>query len=106
MEKFNQEFDKATGVVTQHGFEDDKLVIKKAADIRPLVDAATALRNSDEYSREGIKKGFFHVATVDPITQIELLKIGVDLFRASPKEIVAGLRKLGRDSLITTRKQV
>ncbi len=106
MEKINQEFDPLTGVLTRHGFVDDKLVIRKDANLQPHVDYATALRNSDEYSREGIKKGFFHVATIDPISQIELLKIGVDLFRASPKEIVAGLRKLGRDSLITTRKQV
>lgn len=106
MEKFNQEHDAVTGVVTKHGFVDDKLVIRKEADLQPIVDATTQLRNADEYSRQGIKKGFFHVATIDPITQIELRKIGVDLMRCTPKELVAGLKKIGREYLMTTRKQV
>lgn len=106
MEKFSQDLDPFTGVVTQHGFADDKLVIRKDMDLQPLIEQSTAMRNDDDYSKQGIKRGFFHVASVDPITQIDLLKIGVDLFRASPKEILAGLRKLNKDHLITTRKQV
>lgn len=106
MEKFSQEFDPLTGVVTQHGFVDDKLVIRKDVNLQPLIEQATAMRNDDDYSKQGIKRGFFHVASVDPITQVELMKIGVDLYRAKPKEILAGLRKLNKDHLITTRKQV
>jgi hypothetical protein len=106
MEKFSHEIDPLTGVITQTGVVDDKLVIRKDADISPLIEATTALRNSDEYSRDGIKRGFFHVASIDPITQVELLKIGVDVYRSSAKELVAGLRRIHKDYLITTRKQV
>lgn len=104
MEKFAQEFDGT--VLTEQGFVDDKLVITKKADISPNIEYATALRNSDEYQAQGIKRGFFHVATVDPISQVELLNLGIDIYRASPKEIVAGLKRLHKDYLITTRKQV
>ena len=45
-------------------------------------------------------------ASIDPITQVELLKIGVDVYRSSAKELVAGLRRIHKDYLITTRKQV
>ena len=106
MEKFSHEFDPLTGVVTEHGFADDKLVIRKTADLQPLIAQTTAMRNDDDYSRQGIKRGFFHVASIDPITHVDLLKIGIDLYRASPKELLAGLRKLNKDHLITTRKQV
>jgi hypothetical protein len=106
MEKVHQETDAITGVVTHHGFQDDKLVISKRADLTPNLEYATALRNSDEYSSDGIKRGFFHVAHVDEISQVELLKIGVDIFRASPKQIVAGLKRIGRDHFITTRKRI
>ena len=106
MEKFAQEFDPLTGVVTQSGFVEDKLVIRKDANIAPLIETATAMRNDDDYSRQGIKRGFFHVASIDPITHVELMKIGVDLYRDSAKAIVAGLKRLNKDYLITTRKQV
>ena len=104
MEKFTHEFDGQ--VLTEHAFEGDKIVIKKSADLTPNIEFATALRNADEYSAQGIKRGFFHVATVDPISQVELMKIGIDVYRATPKAIVAGLKRLNRDYLITTRKQV
>jgi hypothetical protein len=105
MDKFHQEID-LTGVVTQHGFEDNKIVIRKQADLTPNLEYATALRNSDEYSAQGIKRGFMHVAHVDEISQVELLKIGIDVLRATPRQIVAGLRRLGRDKFITTRKRI
>ena len=106
MEKLDQELDLLTGVNTQTGFDGDKLTIHKRMDLTPLTDVTNAMRNSDDYSREGIKRGFFHVASIDPITQVELLQMGVDIYRSSAKELVAGLRRLNKDQLITTRKQV
>lgn len=85
---------------------DDKLVIHKEADLSALVAHTTALRNDESYSRDGIKKSWFHVASIDETTQIELLKIGCDIFKATPREIVAGLRKIGREYFITTNKRV
>ena len=107
MEKFLHEVDPITGVITQSGFVDDKLVIRKDVDMTPIIETTNAMRNDDDYARQGIKKGFFHVATIDPITQIELMNIGVDVLgRSSAKEIVAGLKRLHKDALLTSRKQV
>ena len=100
------EFDAMTGVTTRTGIVDDKLVITKDADLSANVEYATALRNADQYSSDGINRGFFHVAHIDPITNMELLKIGVDVMTASAKQIVAGLHKLNRERFITTRKRV
>jgi len=106
MDKFNHEVDGVTGMVTEHGFDDGKLVIKKTQDLTENLEYASALRNDDEYSANGIKRGFFHVAHVTETAQIKLLEIGVDIFRATPKQIVAGLKKIGMDHFVTTRKQV
>ena len=105
-ETFSIDYDPLTNIKTTTGVTDDKLVIHHESDISSNIDYATKLRNADQYSSDGIKKGFFHAAHVPQETVIELLGIGVDVFKASAKEIVAGLRKLHKDHLITTRKRV
>ena len=106
MEKIKHEFDPLTGIVTQTGFVDDKLVIRRDADLTPNVEYATALRNDDQYSRDGIKKGFFHAAHIPAVVVVELLHAGCDVYRASAKDIVAGLKRIHKEHLLTTRKRV
>lgn len=106
MEEFSREYDPLTGTITRSGFVDDKLVIRKDADLSGLVAHTNALRNDESYSNDGIKKSWFHVASISEVTQVELLKIGIDIFRATPREIVAGLRKLNKEYFITTTKRV
>lgn len=106
IEKVSTEFDPVTNTWTQTGFQGDKMLIRKTGDISANVEYATALRNSDQYSSDGIKKGFFHAAHIPEVVIVELLQIGVNVYRASAREIVAGLRKLNKDHLITTRKRV
>jgi hypothetical protein len=105
MEKINQEIENGT-LTTRYLDHDNKLVIHKQADIQPNIEYATRLRNEDQYSRDGIKKGFFHAAHIPAVTIAELFGIGVNVYTAKPKEIIAGLRKLNKDYLITTRKRV
>ena len=106
MEKLIPDEVNGAGVVTKTGIVDDKLVIRKLADLEVNHEYANALRNDDDYSRQGIKRGFFHAMHIPEGVQIELLKIGVDIFRAAPKEIAAGLRRIGKEHFITTRKQI
>lgn len=106
MEKFQHEIDPLTGASTTFGFENDKLVIHKRADLTPNLEFADALRNADEYSAQGIKRGFFHAIHVPEQSQIKLMEIGIDVYRATPKQIAAGMRKIGHDRFITTRKQI
>lgn len=107
MEKLNpDELDRLTGVRTQTGVVGDNLVIRTESDVSPNLAYADALRNADQYSSEGIKKGFFHAAHIPVVQVAELLKIGVDVFTAPAKEIIAGLRKINCERFITTRKRV
>jgi hypothetical protein len=106
MEEFEREYDPLTGTITRSGFVDDKMIIRKDADLSALMNHTNALRNDESYSKDGIKKSWFHVASISEVTQIELLKIGVDIYRANAKEIVAGLRKLNMENFITTNKRV
>lgn len=108
MELLNQEYDPLLGVTTQHHvLEDGRVVIKKSADITPHVEYSKLLANADEYTKNGIKAGMWHVGHIDPITIVDLrTKCGIDVYTAGVREIVAGLKKLGRDHLITTRGRI
>ena len=107
MEKLDSWID-GQGVVTETQLDPltNRFVIQKKQDITANIEYATALRNSEEYTRQGIKKGMWHVAHI-PAMEIErLLKIGVNVYTASAKDIVSGLKKIGSDHLITTRGRV
>jgi hypothetical protein len=106
MEKFEHFIDPMTGIITQSGFVDDKLVTHTYSDCEPNLDYATHLRNADQYSSDGIKKGFFHVAHIPAVVVVEMLQNGVDVNQASAKEIVACLKRLNKEHLLTTRKSV
>ncbi len=106
MDKFEHIYDPLTNVITQRGFVDDKMVTRTEADCEANLQYATQLRNSDEYSREGIKKGFFHAAHIPAVVVVELLQNGIDVYRAPAKEIVAGLKRINKEHLLTTRKRV
>jgi hypothetical protein len=85
---------------------DGKMYAHYQQDLEPHVEYATTLRNDDEYTRNGIKKGWLHVCHIPDVAIIELRGIGVDIFRATVKEIVSGLKKLNKEHLLTTRAQV
>lgn len=106
MEKFEHSYDPLTNIITQRGFVDDKMVTRTESDCSLNLEYATTLRNSDEYSREGIKKGFFHAAHIPAVVVVELMQNGIDIYRCSAKEIVAGLKRINKEHLLTTRKQV
>lgn len=96
------------GVLTEvHTSElDGKMYVTHKADIQPHIEYATALRNSDEYTRQGIKRGWMHAAHIDPVTIVELKGIGIDVYTAPAKEIIAGLKRINKDGLLTTRARV
>jgi hypothetical protein len=88
---------------TEH---DDKLVIQTYQDIEPNIEQATAMRNDDDYTRQGIKKGFAHMATIPAVVVNELLIAGVNVYTAPAKEIIAGLRRIKKEYLITTKRKL
>jgi hypothetical protein len=102
MEKLNQSL--TDGVLTEHFWDDleGKLVTKTTQDIEPSVEYAKALGNDEGYFRDGVKKNFAHAGHIPAEVCVELLKIGVNVYRAetSLAQIRAGLRKLGKEGFI------
>lgn len=88
---------------TEH---DGKLVVDYQQDIEANVAHATALRNDPSYSAAGMKKDFWHVAHIPDVVIVELLGIGIDIWRAPAREIVGGLKRLNKEHLLTTTKRV
>ena len=93
-------------LVTTDMTPDGTMVVKHEQDLEPHVEYAKKLANSDEYTRHGIKKGFAHAAHIPDVVVVELKQIGIDVFRASAKEIIMGLRRLNKDYLLTSRKRL
>lgn len=83
-----------------------KMFVRKDQDIEGQVEYATKLRNADQYSKDGIKKSMMHVCHIPDVVVVELLGIGVNVFKADAKTIVAGLKKLHKEHLMTTNLQV
>ena len=107
IERISTEFN-LDGTWTQTGVEDDKLIIRHESDVSAALEYAGKLRNSDDYSKQGIKSGFWHIATLPTTIVLQLKEIGVDIYapRTSAKEIVAGLRKINAEHFLTTAKRV
>jgi len=109
MEKINVDVG-PDGLVTSH-FTDEitgKLITRTEQDIEANVAYATALRNSDEYWKQGVKRGWAHAAHIPQVVVVELMQNGCNIFDPGVKarHIVATLKRLGKDHLLTTRKNV
>lgn len=96
------------GVITTSKVDEltNRLVIKKRQDISANIEMTNRLRNDDEYTRNGIKNGWMHAAHIPEIVIVKLLRIGINVYHASGQEIIAGLKKIGYDNLITTRAKI
>ena len=72
MEKIDHTYDPLTGTVTRTGFVDDKMIIRKDADISQAIEYASALRNADDYWKQGVKNNYAHVAHIPDVVVAEL----------------------------------
>jgi len=106
MEKLHVDYDHLTGTRVTTSVDADRLIVTSEADIEPAINYTNALRNADQYSRDGIKNSFWHVAHIPDVVVVELKNHGIDVFKDSARDIIAGIKKLGKEHLLTTRKQV
>jgi hypothetical protein len=77
------DYDPFTGV-TQYFHYDDMSGdwgIESVQDVEPIIDTNKAMQNDDNYSRDGIKNEFWHVARI-PVTIQEkwLREDGIDIY--------------------------
>ncbi len=91
LEKYTDPFN---GLTTTIGVEDDKIVVKKEGDIAPSLELTSTLRNDTEYSKNGIKKDWWHVAHIPEVAVLKMLtEDGFDVLNSHPKEIVKFLKR-------------
>lgn len=107
MEKIDQTLDESGLRTTIYTSElDGKMHVRHEQDLEPHVEYATALRNNEDYWKQGVKRGFAHAAHIPDVVIVELKQIGVDVFKAPAREIIAGLKRLNKENLLTTRARV
>ena len=106
VEKIDHTYDPLTGTVTRTGFVDDKMIIRKDADISQAIEYASHLRNAEDYWKNGVKNNYAHVAHIPDVVVAELWGIGIDVFRDNAKTIISCLRRLNKEYLLTTTKRV
>ena len=102
------EYISPTGVRTRTYTDEltGKMIVRKDQDIESQVEYSTKLRNAEQYSKDGIKNSMMHVCHIPDVVVVELMGIGVNVFKADAKTIVAGLKKLHKEHLMTTTKRV
>lgn len=59
----------------------DEVTIETVEDVEPYIEAAKAMRNDDQVTKDGIKKGWWHVAHIpDSIILKMRYEDGVDIY--------------------------
>lgn len=108
IERIHTEYNPYDGTWTQTGVQDDKMVVRHDADVSAALAYTEKLRNSEQYSKDGIKNGFWHIATLPTTIVLKLKEVGVDIYapRCNAKMIVAGLKQIGAEHFLTTTKRV
>ena len=96
----------ADGLHQRTYFDGERMHIRTEHDITPSMEYAQALRNDDEVWKRGVKNERVHVAHIPSGVVHELLAIGISVYTAPMKDIVAGLHKINRAACLTTTKRI
>lgn len=76
--------DPLTGLMTFHQYDDttDETIISYDAPSAPILERNKELQNDAEYTKQGIKKDFWHYADIPAMVQMEwLIQKGVDVMK-------------------------
>ena len=85
------DFDPFTGVSTYHGFDHqtDKTIIHTTQDAEPYLNLNKIRQNDDDYSKNGKKNNWWHVASIPIGVQLKWLKEeGIDIFDKNHRQAV------------------
>ncbi len=107
MELINYQHDPFTGLKTIVQVDNQGLMhTTYEQDLGDVLERTRTLRNADDYWKQGVKNSMVHIATIPDVVILELRKLGIDVYTAPVKDIVAGLHKLNKPHLLTTTKNV
>lgn len=83
MDKRLLSHDPLTGLSEYHSYDPDTdtTIIQTVGDCLPYLEANKERANSDEFSREGIKREFWLYASIPPALQVKfLIEDGIDVY--------------------------
>src|SRR5690349_724614 len=108
MSKRIVDHDPQTGITTWFDYhpDTDMTIVARVQDVEPFLEANKVLQNNDDYSRNGIKEGWWHYAHL-PAIVIEkfMVEHGIDVFnRAHDKKKYQLLNQPEYKYLKTTTK--
>ena len=70
----------------------DESIIETVEDVEPVLEMAKALRNNEDYSKEGIKRDWWHIGHIpDSIILKMRVEDGVDIYDKNDWEAVGKL---------------
>lgn len=88
------EYDPLTGLKTTMVAEDGELRIRYEQNNEAVYERLQKLRNADEYSKSGIKNGFWHAVHISEADCMKMIvEDGFDPFERSAKELREFLRR-------------
>ena len=105
MEKLSEQV-LADGLHQRVYFDGERMHVRTEHDITPSMEYAKALREDDEVWKRGIKNDRVHVAHIPSGVVHNLLAIGVNVYTAPIKDIIAGLDKINERRCLTTTKRI
>lgn len=95
MQKFSQEV-QSSGMVETMYSDGDALTVQYEHDAEPAFEMVRKTRQESDVFAAGLKKDFVHAFHIPVGVYMELRGIGIDVYTAPLKEVVAGLHKLHR----------
>jgi hypothetical protein len=82
--------DPQSGLVTDIGFEDGKMKVRYMQDASPLHAQNQRMREADDYTKLGIRKGFMHTFSMSAADCAKMIvEDGVNPYTATPAELNA-----------------
>ena len=74
--------DPITGVAQYFDYDPlkDEVSLTSVQDVSGFLDHMNNLRNNEDYSKRGMKKDWWHYASIPAIVEIEMRKKGIDIY--------------------------
>ncbi len=102
------DYDELTGLRIDTDQQGDITVVHRSQDVSGLIEKAR-LERDQGLTDEGIKKGFWKVASIPPVVELQLMQKGIPLNKLGDKGVFKRFMKELRENypyLITTGKRV
>lgn len=76
------DYDPVTGIRETFDYDPirDTVTITMSEDVTPILDRLKALRNDEDYSRQGIKGEWWHYCTIPATVETALRNKGIDIY--------------------------